>query len=1313
MRKMMKKFIATFLVVAIVLCSSPLSGLVGLELPDWLNISIESSAESYSGTCGTNAIWNLDTDTGLLAISGSGGMANYISYPYAPWWSFGSSIISVSIGDSVTSIGDYAFRDCTNLTDVIISDNVRIIGKYAFYNCTNLTDVAIGDSVASIGGYTFENCTGLTSIIIPNSVTSIGASAFHNCTSLTNVTIGDSVTACVNASTFSNCTDLASITVDENNQYYSSDEYGVLFNKDKTTLIQYPIGNTRTSYIIPDSVTSIGDSAFRDCTSLTSISIPDSLTSIGDSAFRDCTSLTSISIPDSLTSIGDSAFRHCTSLTSVTIGDGVTSIGEYAFYNCTSLTGVTISDSVTSIGDFAFYDCGSLIDITIGDSVTSIGECVFYNTGYYNDEINWEDSALYLENYLLEANELISGHYAIKSGTTVIAEGAFNGLDSITSISIPNSVTSIGEKAFDSFWGLTSITIPNSVTSIGDSAFYRCDNLISVTIPDSVTSIGKDAFSYCTSLTSVTIPDSVTSIGDYAFYICRNLTDVYYSGCEEEWNAIFIGSNNTRLTNATIHYNSKTPFIESINFGVDRFSFGKDISGYIGDEISSLLVYTSESNDTTNLTITSSNSDIVEIGTINHGYGEYIGTENEHKATIPLKFKAEGTATITITSSDGLSESVNVIVNKSTYELKLYSDVPPMIVAKGDSIGGAIQLEKNGVKCDEDCAYTFACSNNNVATITDITDKEDGTFFTINGVDVGEAIITITENNSGAIYSAKVQVNNGVLTYNAEALPTYYDKKNVCNGYIGGMYIDEFKSTEKNDTTISVSFNVYNSVNIVGAVDVYDENGNLKESHQIKRFDGGFVTSITDTLLSGYYLLKDTFVTGDILTYRQSSYSELTKIELDVPKGGHIEITNDPTYSQTCSIFNAAEFVVSTALLFGDVVDISASKQKEVSEIVGKNVVDKFIKEYVAAISGDTYNKKIAELGNKFVEKFTEKVSTEILESTSANTISAFIDECKEIFIECDIDLVDLMLSSALSVGVSIAENTLESAMGLAGIALEGMFKASDYLSYSCFVVDICKPQTNHAMYIHFDDSNGCLADNGVSIKSETGDNSLSASNFVMHSVVLSNEFDLTNSMKDSLDNVSKNYVVRNIYLERDGVVSQPGQTVQVSIPVPDGYDINKCVIYWVKDDGTIEKIPASVQGNSLVFTTTHFSYYAILEIEEIIDCNISIQSPSITTIRCKDGIILHANLNGTYPEGTRIEWTSSNGNFDKSVVDGNSLKIISKDKGYTTFTATLYDADGNVLATDSVEMYSKAGFFDKIGGFFRNLFGTTKIYDN
>ena len=238
-----------------------------------------------------------------------------------------------AIPTNVTNIGDNAFYGCTSLTSVTIPNSVTNIGDYAFYECYNLTTVTIGTSVTSIGDWAFSR-TGLTSVTIPNSVISIGDSAFYQCISLTNLTIGSSVTnigdyafsGCfsltsvtipnsvtnIGVDAFGDCTSLTGITVEALNSAYISVD-GVLFDKSQTTLIQYPPGQTGTSYTIPSSITTIGDDAFYSCGSLTNIMIGNGVTNIGDNAFYGCSSLTSVYFQGNAPSLGADVFDYWSS----------------------------------------------------------------------------------------------------------------------------------------------------------------------------------------------------------------------------------------------------------------------------------------------------------------------------------------------------------------------------------------------------------------------------------------------------------------------------------------------------------------------------------------------------------------------------------------------------------------------------------------------------------------------------------------------------------------------------------------------------------------------------------------------------------------------------------------------------------------------------------------------------------------------------------------------------------------------------------------------------------------------------------------
>ncbi len=455
----------------------------------------------------------------------------------APWVSYEFS--EAIIEEGISSIGDYAFSNCSDLNHIMIPDSVTSIGNNAFSNCPNLTIYGKDNSYAktyanshniefvtvegcgrtgdclwiaksdgeliiygngSICNYVttnipWKNCN-ITKVTIEEGVTKISMYAFYFCRSITSVSIPESVTS-IGKSAFEWCTGLTSIVLP--NSVTSIDSY--TFSK----------CNSLTSIVLPNSVSSIGTCLFKDCSNLTSANIPDSLTTIGNSTFSNCTSLSNISIPNSVIGIGDSAFYGCENLADVTLPGGVTDIGKSSFYGCKSLTNITLPDSVTYIGDSAFANCNNLSSITVDDR----------NTNY--DSRN--DC-----NAIIEAasNTLIQGckNTVIPDTVTEIGSSAFSGFTDITSLTIPESVTKIGESAFR-YSGLTSITIPNSVTSIGNYAFLNCKDLVNINLPDSIISINASTFSYCSSLTEVIIPNSVTSINSYAFYNCPSLTSIF------------------------------------------------------------------------------------------------------------------------------------------------------------------------------------------------------------------------------------------------------------------------------------------------------------------------------------------------------------------------------------------------------------------------------------------------------------------------------------------------------------------------------------------------------------------------------------------------------------------------------------------------------------------------------------------------------------------------------------------------------------------------------------------------------------------
>lgn len=545
-----------------------------------------SNEPSYSGKCGENVYYNFDESTATLTISGTGDMADYAGAGYQPWSNYEEYISSVIIENGVTSIGDYAFSNC-NLTSVTIPDGVTSIGRGAFSSC-KFTSVKIPDSVISIKEYAFVACNYLTSVMLPKNIKSLGTSI-----SETPYEFG----------VFDFCNNLNDISVSSENKYYSSQE-GVLFDKNKTELICYPAGKAQTEYIVPNGVTEIGVKAFLQC-NLENIVLPESLKSIGVAVFQGC-DITNITIPASVTSIGWGSFYQCHRLTDISVSpennnyssqdgvlfnkdktklirypagktqekyvipNGVKSFDNDTFNNCYRLESITIPDSLLKIitqGPFLF--CDNLTEIIVSPG-----------NKYYSsqDGVLFDKNKTVLICYPANKSET---EYTVPNGVKKIWRDAFEDCNNLVNVTISDSVTSIegyafvnsrlknikmfnsvisiGEHAFANCWKLENVIMSNNITSLGEGAFCQSGSLKSVTIPNNITTIERNTFLECESLTSITISNTVKSVGNYAFDKCLNLSDVYYTGTEEQWNKIQIGSNNECLTNANIHFQSKDP----------------------------------------------------------------------------------------------------------------------------------------------------------------------------------------------------------------------------------------------------------------------------------------------------------------------------------------------------------------------------------------------------------------------------------------------------------------------------------------------------------------------------------------------------------------------------------------------------------------------------------------------------------------------------------------------------------------------------------------------------------------------------------
>ena len=561
-----------------------------------------------SGECGDSLIWTLSS-TGILTIAGSGDMWDFKEestedslVSTAPWYDRREEIKTVRILQGVTSIGNFAFMDCSSMTDITIPEGVTRIGDEAFSSCNGLTSITIPVSVTGIGYEAFYYCASLSSITIPEGVTYIGNSVFDCCYGLTSLSIPASLTGEVGLS-IDYCDSLTDIYYGDTKAAWTQlgmyyDHYRVTvhcsdveiaaadssacgddliwtLSSDGVLTIAgtgdmwdynslhrvpwYDNGLEIKTVRILSGVTGIGETAFYRCENLTQVTIPEGVTRIGGSAFSSCSALTSVTLPESVTSIGSSAFSSCERLTSMTIPAGVTAISDYTFYQCDSLTEITLPAGVTSIGNYAFGFCSGLTEITLPANLTSIGHHGFYF-----------------------CNRLIE-------------------------VTIPEGVTTIGRRAFDDCSALTRVSLPASLVDWNPTMMFEfCSSLAEIQVAEAnpaycaadniVYDKAMETLLLCPAgkTGSVTIPASVKTVVEYAFYECGALTEIRFEGP-----APGFGAHSFYGVRATAYYprqeSSWTAAVrQSYSGTITWVAYGPIASGQCGDD----LTWTLEENGT-------------------------------------------------------------------------------------------------------------------------------------------------------------------------------------------------------------------------------------------------------------------------------------------------------------------------------------------------------------------------------------------------------------------------------------------------------------------------------------------------------------------------------------------------------------------------------------------------------------------------------------------------------------------------------------------------------------------------------------------
>ncbi len=476
------------------------------------------SSYSTSGTSGKNYAYSSSYYADYYYIPTSIKKVTITLDTTIPYGAFHNceSIETIALPSTVTTIGNYAFKNCS-IKSIDLGSALTTIGNNAFDSCIFLTSVKTPDTVTSIGSYAFNNCISLNRLnsttdgkfVIPKNVTSIGSYAFYGLETITDLVIPKSVTS-IGDYAFYGCTGIKRVNSETDGQLILLDGL--------KTIGSYAFQNLTkiTSIVVPDSVTSIGQYAFSGCSTLESITVPFTGTSATSPSYFYYIFGSSSYVPGTLknititggTTIPNNAFEYLSNVESITIPTKVTSIGSYAFCGCTKLKRLNsttdgvfnLPESITQIGSQTFYNCDGITKITIPAGVTSIGSYAFQDCG-----------------------NLAEVKFATECKVETIGEGAFYNCTALTKVEFPASVKAIANSLFYGCTSLEEIEIPDSVTSIGSSAFYGCTSLTTIELPESLTSIKNYAFQNCTSITAIELPETLTSIGSYAFSGCTGI----------------------------------------------------------------------------------------------------------------------------------------------------------------------------------------------------------------------------------------------------------------------------------------------------------------------------------------------------------------------------------------------------------------------------------------------------------------------------------------------------------------------------------------------------------------------------------------------------------------------------------------------------------------------------------------------------------------------------------------------------------------------------------------------------------------------
>lgn len=1148
-------------------------------------------------------------------------------------------IISATVGRNVELIGDGAFARCSDLANITFSGNkLTTIEDEAFSGC-NFSSISFPNGLKNIGWRSFASCP-LETLIIPDSVTSIGIGAF-DCVTIKTVDTGDGVLN-LDGFDFKKYQNVESVVIGNSVTDVPDSLFAGCLNL--------------KSLVLGDGLIRIGKNAFQGCTGLTELIIPNNVTIIDSYAFEGCTNLTAITLGNNVTSIGQSAFENCTILETVNLGAGVKEIGDNAFNNCTAISTLMLPDSITTVGEKAFYNCCISGTLTIPENVSYIGEDAFYGnsvtTVIYNaqkcymsfydeyldpDSSSFDNHVAVWNDFSLFPNctEIIFGDNVTFIPTSLIANNAnitsvnlpdnlqriqplaFRNCSSLTEITLPESITSVGFCAFENTpwlnnqpngilyiggvaydyigysWSVEEIVIKPGTTRIESSAFADCYNLNSIIIPEGVTSIGDSAFSGCERLTTITLPDTVSDIGNSAFNGCDNLI------------AINIGDNNEKyLSDDGVLYNKeKTELID--------YPDGKPGEYIIPNTINTISDY--EFSNCVNMTSIIVPDSIKSIG-------EYAFYFCDSLTSITI---GSGVEVIDEDAFDYCDNLCTIIVddnnaNFSSVDGVLYNKEITEIVHFPKGKSGEFVIPNTVTSIDDEF---WSCEKLTAITIPDSVveisdspfvwcygltainvDVNNESFASIDGVLFDKNITTIIScpcaKNGDYIIPTSVNVINSDAFMSCDNLTSLVIPEGVTNipnnAFLGCTNLKSM-SIPKSVKSVGVwPFGHSDKLKDIYFAGTPDDWANITFDGDSGLPDDVYIhynTSLPHYDL-GTITKEATCTTDGEITYICPCGYIKTEI---IPALGHsgtvVEIIAPSCTERGYTRFNCS---VCGEEYTDDYVD-ALGHDEEVVKTVNPACTEKGYTEYRCITCGESYvDNYISEFGHSFENNICvncHKAKEDCIESSHN-----YENNCDETWIisKPNADYITITFSSATETergwdyiyiydmddnligqysGTELASQTITVTGNMVKIRLTS---DSSVNKYGFAVSDICS-------YIKFSvkDVEVAMPENTIDSTAELRVDEIDINNIV---VVLPEEFDVATAN------------VYDIYFEKDEQRVQPNGAVTVYIPVPSDMDGEKCKVFHIDESGNATDMNAVYENGYMVFTTEHFSYYALVE---------------------------------------------------------------------------------------------------------------------